>query len=85
MTEELPLDYQRARLEEALTTDTRVAEQGTHVAIEAGGLIVHGTVSTVQRRAAIDDVARQTLPGVEVRNDTTVVDLAEPDEEEPIR
>jgi hypothetical protein len=78
------LEYSRAHLEEALATDARVAEQGTYVEIEDERLVVRGTVSTPQRRMAVDDVARGATPGVEVRNETTVVDLTEPDHEESI-
>jgi hypothetical protein len=79
-----PLEYLCAHLEEALTTDGRVAEQGTHVDIEDGHLIVRGTVSTPQRRAAIDDIAREIIENIEVRNEVTVLDLTPSDDEEPV-
>ena len=47
------LEYLGAHLEETLATDPRVAEQGVHVDIVAGGLVVSGTVSTPDRHAAI--------------------------------
>jgi hypothetical protein len=78
------LEYVRAHLEESLATDPRVADQGTHVVIEHDSLVVLGTVSTRQRRAAIDDVVREVAPGVPVQNETTVVALEEPHDEKSI-
>jgi hypothetical protein len=80
---ELPaLDYLGAHLEEALATDGRVAEQGVHVEVDRDALVVRGTVSTPDRRVAIDAVAREVAPDVVVRNETTVVNLEESDDEE---
>jgi hypothetical protein len=80
----MPLEYLRAHLEESLAIDARVAEQGTHVVIEGGDLVIIGTVSTLERRRAIDDVAREVVPNVQVQNATEVVELVEPHREESI-
>jgi hypothetical protein len=79
------LGYLGAHLEETLATDPRVSEQGLHVEADAGVLVVRGTVSTPERLAAIDAVARESVPGVAVRNAVEVVALAESEEEEDIR
>ena len=73
MNDQPPLDYVGAHLEEALATDGRVGEQGVHVAVDGDGLVVAGTVSTAERRSAVDDIAREVAHGVVVRNDVVVV------------
>ncbi len=78
------LDYLGAHLEEAIATDPRVAEQGVHVDVVAGALVVSGTVSTPNRRGAIALIARETVPDVTVRNEVRVVELVESDDEEPV-
>ena len=83
MTDATPHDYLGAHLEEALATDGRVAEQGLHVSVDGGELVVTGTVSTPQRCAGIDAVARETVPTTRVRNEVVVaavVDHAGPEE-----
>jgi BON domain len=76
------LEYLGAHLEETLATDPRVAEQGVHVDIVAGGLVVSGTVSTPDRHAAITTIARETTPDVAVRNHVRVIELVESEDEE---
>jgi osmotically-inducible protein OsmY len=78
------LEYLGAHLKEALATDPRVAEQGVHVDVVADSLVVSGTVSTPDRHAAIPEIARETVPGVTVRNHVRVVQLFESDDEEPV-
>ena len=45
--------YLGAHLEEALAEDGRVAEQGLHVKVTADRVVVSGTVSDPERKAAV--------------------------------
>jgi hypothetical protein len=61
-----------------LAVDPRVNEQGLHVLVEDGRVRVTGTVSTRDRRAAVDDVVGELLPGWPVANLASVTDFPEP-------
>jgi hypothetical protein len=52
----------------------------------AGGVVtVTGTVTTEERRDAIDEVITDAHPELEVRNDVTVLDLSGPPSSEVVR
>lgn len=75
-------EYVVAHVEEALARDVRVAEQGLHVTVEDGCVVVKGTVSTVERRAAIAAVVEEVAPGHRLCNEAEVADYPErPDPE----
>ena len=78
------IDYVRAHLEESLATDGRVAELGLHVQVDGEELVVCGEVSTPERRDAVSTIAHEVVPQFRVRNETVLVPLAEPDDEEPV-
>jgi BON domain-containing protein len=82
--DELPLQYLRVHVEEALATDPRVTEQGLHVDVVGHVLVVHGAVSTPERRVAVGRVAREIAGDVAVRNETHLVALDEPHEAEAV-
>ena len=63
------LEYAAAHAEEALAEDGRVAEQGLHVGVEDGHLVVSGVVSDEDRKASIVEVVKPFA------GDETVVDL----------
>lgn len=74
-----PTDYVVGHVEEALACDPRVNEQGLHVAVAGGRVFVTGTVSTRQRREAVESVVGEMLSGYELRNEVTVsTDYPEP-------
>jgi hypothetical protein len=76
-------DYVVGHVEEALACDPRVNEQGLHVAVADGRVVVTGTVSTPGRRHAIAEIVDELLPGHELRNEVTVSsDYPEPAEME---
>jgi hypothetical protein len=83
-SEELPLEYLRGHVEEALATDPRVTEQGLHVDVVGHVLVVNGTVSTPERRVAVGRVAREVAGDVPVRNETHLVPLEEPHDTEAV-
>lgn len=77
-----PSDYLVGHVEEALACDSRVNEQGLHVAIAAGKVFVTGTVSTRERFAAVAEVVGELLPDFDLHNEATVADYPEMGEEE---
>ena len=74
-----PDAYLAAHARDALATDARVAELGLDVTVAGDLVVVTGTVSTPERRAAVAEVLAEVAPGHEVRNDTIVAGFAEPD------
>ena len=73
-----PLEYQAAHLNEALANDPRVSEHGLHITVRGPRLYVTGTVTTAERRSAIDDILRELATGYEIHDQTAVATLAEP-------
>lgn len=80
-----PREYLAQRLRDAVAADERTGELGLDVDVVGERLIVRGSVGSEQRRRAIDDVARDVAPGVEVVNETDVKEVHEPGAEESIR
>ena len=80
-----PREYLAQRLRDAVAADARTGELGLDVAVAGERLIVRGIVGSEERRRAIDDVAREILPDVEVVNETDVKEVHEPGAEESIR
>jgi len=68
--------YLAAHLQETLANDPRVNAPELRVSCGPDGIItVSGVVPTAQRRDAVVEVIHETDPEVQVRNDTTVLDL----------
>lgn len=65
-------EYVAAHLQEELARDPRVNEPELQVSIVAGRVRVTGVVPTEERRAAVDEVARECCVDLEVENRTTV-------------
>ena len=78
-------EYVIAHLEEALAQDARVAEQGLHVSVEDGCVVVRGTVSTVERKAGIAAVVEAVTPDHPLRNEAEVADYPERPEPEVLK
>lgn len=70
---EEPEEYLAQHLRDALARDHRVSELGLDVVVRSGTLHVSGSVSTEERRAAVDVVAAEVASGRPVVNDTTVL------------
>lgn len=77
-----PPDYLVGHLEDALACDSRVNEQGLHVAITAGKVFVTGTVSTRERFDGVAAVVGELVPDFELHNEATVAEYPELDDEE---
>lgn len=71
-----PDEYVVQHLREAFAQDPRVSELGLGVVVRNGVLHVTGTVSTEERRAAVEQVASELAPGWRLANETVVVRYA---------
>ena len=72
---EAPPGYTEAHLAEALATDERVSALGVEVSIRGKEVFLSGDVGTAGRKAAIDEVVAELLPGYTVHNDTSTVEF----------
>lgn len=75
---EQPPEYVVAHVQEALATDTRVAELGIGVSVAGGRLFLTGTVSSDEQRDRAGDLAVEVAGDLEVCNDLEVAQLGGP-------
>jgi osmotically-inducible protein OsmY len=68
--------YFIGKLQEALAVDDRVNALDIKITIAHGRVHLTGEVPTEERRAAVQRIAQEMLPDLEVRNDITVLELA---------
>jgi hypothetical protein len=77
--------YTESHLQQLLSEDDRVAEQGIRaVRLDSGAYALCGEVESAQRRAQIERVVREAFPELTVRCDIGVTRVHEPDEVEEI-
>ena len=69
--------YLVGKLQEALAVDGRVNALDIRINIAHGRVHLTGEVPTEERRLAVQRVAQEVLPGMEVRNDITVIQLVD--------
>jgi len=72
---DLEYQYLVGKLQEALAGDTRVNAQDIRVVVTGGRIQLIGQVSTAERRAAVNQVVAEVLPGLPVRNELTNLEL----------
>jgi osmotically-inducible protein OsmY len=79
-------DYQYlvGKLQHALATDSRVNMLDIKVMVRSGKIHLIGQVATEERRRAVARVVADLLPGVEVRNELTVLEVKPPPQPEII-
>jgi hypothetical protein len=70
-----PGPYREESLRQALATDPRVMEQELDVSIAGNRVVISGTITTEDRRAAVTAVARERFPDLQVDNRTVVPTL----------
>lgn len=75
-------EYLAQHVRDALARDSRVGELGISVTVEPREAYLSGEVATEDRRDAIVTVARELLPGHDIRNQVTVTPLCPPDDME---
>lgn len=80
------VDYQYlvGELQQALATDERVNMLDVKVMVLGNRVHLTGQVATEERRRAVEDVVTELLPGVEVRNELTVMGVNHPSQPEVI-
>ena len=69
--------YLVGKLQEALACDDRVNALDIKFTIVHGRVHLTGLLPTTERRDAVHRVTREVLPDFEVRNEITVLELAE--------
>ena len=69
--------YLVGKLEEALAVDDRVNALDIRITIAHGRVHLSGEVTTEARRTAVQQIAEEFLPHLDVRNDITVLELIE--------
>jgi osmotically-inducible protein OsmY len=77
--------YLVGRIQNALATDPRVNKLDVKVNIIGGRIHLTGHTSTEERRRMIAEVVSETVPELEVRNELTVMEVAEAAAPEVIR
>jgi hypothetical protein len=76
--------YLVGKLQEALAVDDHVNALDIRISIVHGRVHLTGEVPTEERRAAVQRIASEMLPDLEVRNDITVLELAQAGKPEPV-
>jgi osmotically-inducible protein OsmY len=67
--------YLVGKLEEALAVDGRVNSLDIRIHIAHGRVHLSGEVTTEERRTAVQRIAEEILPHLDVRNEITVLEL----------
>ena len=70
--------YLIEHVRDALAHDPRLSELGVDVEITDETVVLSGTLGSLERQQAAADIVHDLLPHHDVRNETTVPDLAEP-------
>ncbi|GAB2958914.1 BON domain-containing protein [Amycolatopsis acidiphila] len=84
MTDESP-QYRVAHVRRALAEDPRTCELGVRVNVRGDHVHLSGEVATEQRRAELEQVLGELVPGVQLHNDVRVADTREPARREELR
>jgi osmotically-inducible protein OsmY len=77
-------DYLPEAIREKLIHDPRVAEQDLRVEVQEHRVMLGGNVASPRVKDQITQVARELMPDYEIVNETTVVSVAEPEDEETV-
>lgn len=84
MTKDVEDHYLVEQIRQALARDERVNELGLTVEVSQGVATISGTVSTQQRKDAVEQVVAELVPGYSVSNETTVASGQETEEVEDL-
>ncbi|HSE97750.1 MAG TPA: BON domain-containing protein [Blastocatellia bacterium] len=76
--------YMVGKIQQALATDPRVNKLDVKIMIIQGRVHLTGSTSSEQRKRAIAQVVSETVPGLEVRNDLSVIEISQPSPPEVI-
>lgn len=76
--------YMVGKIQHALATDPRVNKLDVKVMIVGERIHLIGHTATEERRAVIAQVVRETVPEMEIRNELSIINVAEPGRPEVI-
>ena len=80
-----PLDsYDAEHIREQLIADPRVNALDVQVTLAGGALVVTGNATSEERRDLIGEVVADLAPGIEVRNDVSLIKFTEPTGQEVV-
>ena len=77
-------EYDEGHVQQLLTEDPRIAEQGIRVVRVDDGMILVGEVESPDRCAQIESVVREAFPGLHVKCDLGITRVSAPQEVERI-
>ena len=78
-------EYLIGRVTDALAEDPRVSEVELDVRVEDGTVVIRGSVPTEERRQGVGQVLAERFPGLDARNEVTVLEPPEPPHEEQVQ
>lgn len=76
--------YDAEHIREQLIANPRINALDVQVRLVGGALVVTGNVGDDERRRLIGDAVESLAPGIEVRNDVSVIDMREPTGQEVV-
>jgi osmotically-inducible protein OsmY len=76
--------YLVGKIQNALATDPRVNKLDVKIMVIGGKIHLTGYTSTEERRRIIGEVVSDAAPDMEVRNELSVISIAEPAQPEVI-
>jgi osmotically-inducible protein OsmY len=77
-------DYVEGQVQQLLTEDPRIAEQGIRVVRVDDGVVLVGEVESPDRCAQIEAVVREAFPDLHVRCDLGITRVSAPEQVEQI-
>ena len=79
-----PHEYSEGQIQQLLTEDPAIAEQGITVMRRGDVLLLCGDVESIERRRHIEALIAERFPDVRIDNDISVTRTREPDEVEEL-
>lgn len=70
--------YVAGQIERALHGDPRTHELGVRVEVDGDDLVLHGQVTSQERRRLVARVADEQAPGLSIRNEVRVTEVPPP-------
>lgn len=78
------LEYAEGQLQQLLTEDDRVSEQGIRIVRLDDGFSLSGEVESAERRDTICEIVNEAFPDIRVRCDIGVIRVGEPTDVEEL-
>ena len=74
-----PHEYTEGQIQQLLTEDPAIAEQGITAMWRGDTLLLCGEVESVERRRQIESLVAERFPEVRIDNDISITKIREPD------